>query len=86
MIQTMTLTIPAKFIAGQQIVLTTEHSASSYGVPVAIVGGRAYGPSDVLPALQPDPLPWLREAASVTVRSAAHQAGLEHHPLVIAFR
>jgi len=33
---------------GRQITLTTEHSASSYGIPVAIIDGRAYGPDDVL--------------------------------------
>jgi len=27
-------------------VLTTEHSASSYGLPVAVWQGKAYGPAD----------------------------------------
>lgn len=31
-------------------VLTTEHAASSYGVPVLVVGGEAYGPGDALPS------------------------------------
>jgi hypothetical protein len=30
--------------------LTTEHSASSYGVPVLVLDGLAYGPGDVLPS------------------------------------
>lgn len=30
-------------------VLTTEHSASSYGLPVLLIGGEAYGPHDILP-------------------------------------
>ena len=29
--------------------LTTEHSASSYGQPVLVIEGEAYGPGDVLP-------------------------------------
>ena len=30
------------------ITLTTDHPASSYGVPVALIDGEAYGPSDIL--------------------------------------
>lgn len=29
--------------------LTTEHSASSYGVPVLLRDGVAYGPDDIMP-------------------------------------
>ncbi len=32
------------------VVLTTEHAASSYGLPVLVLGGTAYGPGDVLPS------------------------------------
>ena len=31
--------------------LTTEHATSSYGVPVMIVSGKAYGRCDVIPSL-----------------------------------
>ncbi len=31
------------------ITLTTAHSASSYGVPVLVIDGAAYGPQDVTP-------------------------------------
>lgn len=30
-------------------VLTCDHAASSHGLPVLVVGGRAYGPRDLLP-------------------------------------
>lgn len=30
------------------VVLTTDHSASSYGIPVALINGKAYGPADRL--------------------------------------
>lgn len=29
-----------------RISLTTEHSASSYGIPVLVIDGQAYGPGD----------------------------------------
>lgn len=31
-----------------EAVLTTEHSASSYGQPVLLIGGEAFGPGDLL--------------------------------------
>ena len=31
--------------------LTTEHAASSHGLPVVVVGGQAYGPFDLEAAL-----------------------------------
>lgn len=34
---------------GARRTLTTEHAASSYGIPVLVVGETAYGPGDVLP-------------------------------------
>lgn len=33
------------------ITLTTDHPASSYGKPVAIIDGQAYGPDDVYEGL-----------------------------------
>ena len=56
--------------------LTTEHAASSYGRPVLVIGGEAYGPSDLLPGHEP--LPWLREPAGVAVlheQRRAHEDG-----------
>lgn len=35
---------------GRTAVLTTEHAASSYGIPVLVVAGAAYGPGDSLPS------------------------------------
>ena len=32
------------------IILTTTHAASSYGVPVLVIDGEAYGPADMTPA------------------------------------
>lgn len=31
---------------GAPAILTTEHAASSYGVPVLVIGDAAYGPAD----------------------------------------
>lgn len=33
-----------------EAILTTDHSTSSYGKPVLLVGEDAYGPADVLPS------------------------------------
>jgi hypothetical protein len=32
-----------------RIELTTDHAASSYGIPVLSIDGQAYGPADILP-------------------------------------
>ena len=34
----------------ESITLTTAHAASSYGVPVLVIDGQAYGPADMTPA------------------------------------
>lgn len=31
--------------------LTTDHAASSYGIPVLVIDGQTYGPADYLPAV-----------------------------------
>lgn len=36
-------------VPGHAAALTTEHAASSYGVPVLVVDGVAYGPGDWVP-------------------------------------
>jgi len=35
-------------IYSPRIALTTAHAASSYGIPVALIEGQAYGPGDLL--------------------------------------
>lgn len=35
------------FADPQEGVLTTDHAASSYGLPVLVAGGQVYGPSEV---------------------------------------
>lgn len=32
-----------------EVALKTDHAASSYGIPVLVLGGKAYGPHDMLP-------------------------------------
>ena len=59
--------------------LTTEHSASSYGIPVLIRRGEAYGPGDLIGL--PDDLITAREL----VRQKAKEVGLEDHELVKRF-
>ena len=34
---------------GHEIELTTNHAASSYGIPVLVIDGEAYGPADETP-------------------------------------
>ena len=34
----------------ESITLTTAHAASSYGRPVLVIDGQAYGPADMTPA------------------------------------
>jgi len=41
--------------------LTTRHAASSYGIPVYVVAGEAYGPDDLVPGAPP--LAWLSAPA-----------------------
>lgn len=57
-------------INGIGVILTDEHSSSSYGVPVALVGGEAYGPGDELPVWLDDDLAFLHERAATTVAAA----------------
>lgn len=56
-------------------VLTTEHAASSHGIPV-VVGedGTAYGPAEIMAALKVDE-PQDLEADQVKVLKAARRAG-----------
>lgn len=54
----------------KNVIITDEHSASSYGIPVAVVDGQAYGPNDFLPIWPENELSWMKETAKVTVASA----------------
>lgn len=59
-------------IKGYECELTMAHSASSYGRPVVLIEGRAYGPSDLLPE-EPAPA-WLEELVA-DLRLAGLPAG-----------
>lgn len=54
---------------GEQITLTNERAESSYGIPVAVFNGAAYGPADSIP-FGPAEMAWLEEPASTTVAAA----------------
>jgi len=45
-----------KLKMGHGFILTTEHTASSYGIPVLLNGitGQVYGPTDLAPDTRPD--------------------------------
>lgn len=57
-------------INGIGVTLTDEHSSSSYGVPVALVGSESYGPGDELPVWPDNELSFLHERAATTVAVA----------------
>lgn len=59
--------------AVKKVLITNEHSASSHGIPVAVVDGEAYGPHDVLPIWPHDELSWLTEPAARTVAAACRE-------------
>jgi hypothetical protein len=75
--------------AGVESALSTDHAASSYGMPVLIVQGQAYGKADCMPNLdESDPLQWMGLAASGAqwVLLAIHEGMLDpDDPLVIRF-
>jgi hypothetical protein len=54
----------------KSVIITDEHAASSYGIPVAVVDGEAYGPADNLPIWPADDLSWLVEPARTTIAAA----------------
>jgi len=60
----------------QGIIITDEHSASSYGIPVAVVDGQAYGPDDELPIWPDDELSFLHERAATTIAAAVISGNL----------
>ena len=78
----MNITIPATEYSSE-IVLTTEHASSSYGQPVAVIAGQAYGPEDEL-RFEP-PLEWLAIPIRQQVFQQARATGMLEHPLVRQF-
>jgi hypothetical protein len=66
-----------------RLLLTTQRAESSYGIPVLVVAGQAYGPSDTVPA--DEPLDYFVQPANQAVLCAAHRLGMREHPLVEAF-
>lgn len=59
---------------GKDILITDERSECSYGIPVAVVEGKAYGKNEALPIYgADDALNFLFEAAATTVAVAARQ-------------
>lgn len=70
----------------ETMTLATEHSASSYGIPVLVIDGEAYGPADHMPQGKGE-LGWLApmETAAMAVTVAARNAGMRDDPTVKAF-
>ena len=54
----------------KKVIISDEHSASSYGIPVAVVEGEAYGPDDLLPIWPDDVLSWLNDSAKTVIAAA----------------
>jgi hypothetical protein len=52
-----------------EIIVTTEDSAASYGMPVAIIRGIACGPEDFPPQDENDPLGVLDQKAGTIIRN-----------------
>ena len=65
--------------------LTTDHPSSSYGIPVMVVRGVAYGPKDTIINCPTDPLDWLQETAEGKCLGAALRLGLTDDPMVQRF-
>ena len=68
--------------------LTTEHSTSSYGIPVLVVQGQAYGLRDPIPGHESatNPLAFAGYASGEQcVLMAAQRLGLENNELVQKF-
>ena len=72
--------------ADETLTLTTDHAASSYGIPVLVINGNAYGQLDRMPEGKGE-LGWLgpMETAEQAVAVAARNAGMLDNPMVRAF-
>lgn len=51
MIETPTMEDTMTYTHNNRWTLTTDHAASSYGIPVLLIEGVAYGPADRVPGL-----------------------------------
>jgi hypothetical protein len=78
-------TILAETQNRKAIILNTDHAASSYDVPVAIVDGKVYGPDDTLPCWKDKTLDWITEPARQTIASIALENGIMDDPIVQKF-
>ena len=58
--------------------LTTDHPASSYGQPVLVIGGQAYGPGDDGPERELPPRPYANEVNPRTVQSLMVVNSISH--------
>jgi hypothetical protein len=72
--------------ADETLTLTTDHAASSYGIPVLVIDGTAYGRLDHMPEGKGE-LGWLgpMETAEQAVTVAARNAGMLDNATVRAF-
>ena len=67
------LTFPAgTTLRGQ---LTTAHAASSYGLPVIVIGDEAFGPGDIMPEAKLTLLEPTAEAQALLDRFHVHARG-----------
>lgn len=72
-------------INGKLVEITNEHPASSYGQPVAVFDGKAYGPNDNLPLWEGEPVDFLKEPASTTISAALKEQDFRLLPCEEAF-
>ena len=70
---------------GEVILLTTKHSSSCYGMPVAIIKGECYGQNDLMPWLASDPLGWMVQTVRITVMDRAYRLGMRDNPVIDRF-
>jgi hypothetical protein len=59
-----------------EILLTTEAAASSYGAPVAVIDGQAYGPADVVPDMGMTAAELVRELAQSFIDADPRNYGM----------
>ena len=57
------------FGTNKKITLIDDRAESSYGIPVAVFDGIAYGPADLIP-FGPSEMAWLKDPAATTVAAA----------------
>jgi hypothetical protein len=67
----MTITVSTQYGRGEA---TTDHVASSYGLPVVVVDGVAYGPAEIGPVNMP---PYGTEDDLAAMHTGLQRAGYE---------